>query len=348
MDDILQRKTLQRFASLRVSNKAILTASIETRREVLFCHQFVSATAAQAKRHRTRTRPILAMLKKMRHEKTMELSNDTLSDKKERLQEPLFKYYSAAAIENVIAHNTLKWAVPCEENDPFEALASGWDLVAVKESYPEFSPEQTQILDGFFDARGAQKRVSHIASFVSFTEDEKNVLMWSHYAENYTGVCLEFDRAHLQKIDCLRKVSYAKPDEDRERFPLPHDNQKDNDPEYQKRARAFLAKKGHEWHYEKEWRLIVPPMADFIVCTKGKGGYILVSDIPDGAITRMIFGRSVPVSTRIAWAKGIRRRHNKCLFAEAVPDDKKYELQIQELYMDVIEPPHTHIFNSGN
>ena len=89
-------------------------------------------------------------------------------------------------------------------------------------------------------------------------------------------------------------------------------------------------------------------MADFIVCTKGKGGYILVSDIPDGAITRMIFGRSVPVSTRIAWAKGIRRRHNKCLFAEAVPDDKKYELQIQELYMDVIEPPHTHIFNSGN
>ena len=37
LDDTLQRKTLQRFASLRVSNKAILTASIETRREAFFC-----------------------------------------------------------------------------------------------------------------------------------------------------------------------------------------------------------------------------------------------------------------------------------------------------------------------
>ena len=271
----------------------------------------------------------------------MEVNNDTLSGKKTRVQNSLYKYYSPTAIEQVIANNTLKWAVPCEENDPFEALASGWDLVAVKEAYPEFRPEQTQVLDGYFDARGAQKRISHIASFVSFTEDEKNVLMWSHYAENYTGVCLEFDRAHLQKIDCLRKVAYAKPDEDRERFPLPHGNQKDNSPEYQERARAFLAKKGNEWHYEKEWRLIVPPMSDIITCIKGTEGYILVSDIPDGTITKLIFGYRVSVSTRIAWAKGIRRRQGKCMFAEVMPDDKKYALKIEELDMDVIENPST-------
>ena len=254
---------------------------------------------------------------------------------------PLYKYYSPTAIEQVIANNTLKWGVPCEENDPFEALASGWDLVAVKEAYPEFRPEQTQVLDGYFDARGAQKRISHIASFVSFTEDEKNVLMWSHYAENYNGVCLEFDSERLQRIDCLRKVAYANPEEDRDRIPLPYGNQKDNDPEYQERARAFLAKKGHEWHYEKEWRLIVPPMADFIVCSKTQGGYILVSDIPFGAITRMIFGFNVPVPTRVAWAKAIRKKHGKCLFAEAVPDKKKYTLEINALDIDVIESPST-------
>ena len=201
----------------------------------------------------------------------------------------LYKYYSAAGIAHVISDNTMRRTVPCEENDPFEALASGWDLVAVKESYPEFQPEQTQILDGFFDVNGAQKKVSHIVSFVSFTEDEKNVLMWSHYAENHIGVCLEFDTRYIQRIDCLRKVDYAKPDEDRNRFPLPHGNQKENDPEYQERAKAFLAKKGHEWHYEKEWRLIVPPMADFIGYNKTGEKYILVSDIPQEAITKITF-----------------------------------------------------------
>ena len=238
----------------------------------------------------------------------------------------LYKYYSASGIEHVISDNTMRWAVPCEENDPFEALASGWDLVAVKESYPEVQPEQTQILDGFFDASGAQKKVSHIASFVSFTEDEKNVLMWSHYAENYTGVCLEFDTRYIQRNDCLEKIDYAKPGDDRERFPLPHGNQKENDPEYQERAKAFLAKKGHEWHYEKEWRLIVPPMADFIGYNKTGEKFILVSDIPQEAITKIIFGYRVPVSTRLAWAKGIRKRHSKCEFAEVVPDMKKYNL----------------------
>lgn len=251
----------------------------------------------------------------------------------------LYKYYSASCIEHVISDNTIRWAVPCEENDPFEAMASGWDLEAVKERFPDFRAEQTTILDGFFDANATQKRISHVAAFVSFTEDEKNILMWAHYAENHTGVCLEFDTKYIQRIDCLRRVKYAKPDEDRDRLSLPHGNQSGNSQEYQERARTFLSKKGCEWYYEKEWRLIVPPMADIIGYKKVGDRHILTSDIPQGAITKIIFGYRVPVSTRLAWAKGIRKNHCKCQFAEVVPGDKKYELKVEQLDMDVIERP---------
>ena len=78
-------------------------------------------------------------------------------------------------------------------------------------------------------------------------------------------------------------------------------------------------------------------MADFIRCKTVGENYILVSDIPQGAIKKIIFGYRVPISTRLAWAKGIRKNHSKCEFAEVIPGKKKYELEIEPLDMDVIE-----------
>ena len=245
--------------------------------------------------------------------------------------ERLYKYYSPDGIEKVLSNNTLRWALPCEENDPFEALASGWDLEAVEESCPEFHPEQTPIIDGYFNARQAQKKVSHITSFVSFTEYPESVLMWAHYADNHNGACLQFNVKLIQRIDCIECVKYVDPDEVRDRYPLPHSNQKDDSPEYQKQARAFLAKKSKDWAYEAEWRLIVPPMADFIRCEKADKKYILVSDIPQGAITKLIFGCNVPISTRLAWAKQVLIKHPKCKFAAVVPTRNTYELEIEAL-----------------
>ena len=40
-----------------------------------------------------------------------------------------------------------------------------------------------------------------------FTEDCTNLLMWSHYAENHTGFCLEFDASN-EFFSNVRKVDY--------------------------------------------------------------------------------------------------------------------------------------------
>ena len=250
----------------------------------------------------------------------------------------LYKYYSPRAVEKTIFDNTLKWALPCDENDPFEAMPSGWDLTAVKRCVPDCQAEDMARLDAIFDSTKVRELISHITAVVSFAERADVSLMWAHYAEKHSGACLEFDTSVLQgKIDYLIPVTYAEQDGERKRCPLPHDNRGDNSREYQKRVREFLSYKANEWSYEKEWRWIVPPMADIIKCKKDGEKSILVSELPQGAVTRLIFGYSMPTLTRLTLAKQIRVKHPECKFAHVELDQKKFKISIVDLDIDAVE-----------
>lgn len=260
-------------------------------------------------------------------------------ENKDEVPSRLYKYYSPSGITKTLFTNTLRWMLPCEENDPFEALAKCWDKEAVKEKVQGLRPKDWTFLKGIFKAKEAQEMASHVAAFVSFSESDKSVLMWTHYAMNHTGVCLEFDKHHIQRFDRLKKISYADPNDEREELPLLYGNLKEDSKRYQKRVEKFLCKKAAEWSYEKEWRLIVPPMSKYIGCQYQQGDekFILVSGIPRGAITKMIFGYNVPVSTRLAWAKRVQMNHPNCKFGKVAPDETKYELKVEDIPMEAIE-----------
>ena len=85
----------------------------------------------------------------------------------------LYKYYSPSGIERTVFDNTIKWEVPCEENDPFEALPSGWDLNAIKNA-PGYRQGDESLLDAIFRAKEVQSKISHVAAFVSFTKNKKD------------------------------------------------------------------------------------------------------------------------------------------------------------------------------
>ena len=256
----------------------------------------------------------------------------------EKVPRLLYKYYSPNNIEYTIKENTLKWEIPCNENDPFEALADRWDEDSVRREIGE-SREKEAILNAIFKSREAQLRISHITSYVSFSERCDNMLMWSHYGDKYAGACLEFHTFALERfIDKVERVEYAKEvGEGREPIPLPREGQDDTSPEYQNRVRKFLAHKAKEWEYEEEWRLMVPPMAKIIECRKAGDKWLLVSEIPAGAITRLIFGCSMPPPTRLSLAKQIKTKHRNCQFAVIVPDRNYYKLSIEPLDIDAIE-----------
>ena len=264
----------------------------------------------------------------------------------EKVPRLLYKYYSRENIEYTIRENTIKWEIPCNENDPFEALADRWDEGSVRREIGN-SQEKEAILNTMFKSREVQLKISHITSYVSFSERGDNMLMWSHYGDKYAGACLEFHTFSLEKyIDKVEHVEYAKEvGERRDPIPLPREGQDDTSPEYQNRVRKFLAHKAKEWEYEEEWRLMVPPMANIIKYTKVDDKWLLVSAIPKGVITRLIFGCNMPIPMRVALAKQIKINHRNCQFAEIVPDRQYYKLTLEPLEFDMIENPQNQTSN---
>ncbi len=249
----------------------------------------------------------------------------------------LFKYFSPTAIEKAIEGNYLKWELPCDENDPFEAVPSGYSPEDVARYFKENGiPELTRFDLSFLDSKKDWKKfhrdISHLVAFISFTEKSDNLLMWTHYAKNHTGACVEFDTQILSNhIDCFEKVTYPNDEEDeRPKAPLGDDRDKQED------IRKLLSHKAKEWAYEQEWRLIVPPMAKSIHPEKSGNRYILVSDIPENAVKKIIFGYSMPVSKRLVLAHLVADHHPGCKFAEIKQDKTRFKLKVEPLDLSVV------------
>lgn len=86
-----------------------------------------------------------------------------------------------------------------------------------------------------------------------FSETNLSILMWSHYADNHKGVCIEFEfpEDSLEKSE-LSKVNYSN------EFPkFKFDDYRGLSKEdVQKNIRQLITVKAKDWEYEKEWRLI--------------------------------------------------------------------------------------------
>lgn len=86
------------------------------------------------------------------------------------------------------------------------------------------------------------------AGVYSFAGDPRNILMWSHYAQNHTGICLQFERSRdFELLSQAIKVDYSTEYPEMDWI---------ND-YYDSVSRAIL-RKHEDWKYEKESRIIHP------------------------------------------------------------------------------------------
>jgi len=88
------------------------------------------------------------------------------------------------------------------------------------------------------------------------SEEADNILLWSHYAVNHTGICIEYDLSSLQGVEpTLHRVVYT--------TKFPHlrvsDVLSDNPSQ---RFDEILSTKHSCWSYEKEWRIITEPTGE--------------------------------------------------------------------------------------
>ena len=189
----------------------------------------------------------------------------------------IFKYrnFSANHIDAVLK-NEIWFSLGSQFNDPFDSrpplkvasLDSMRSLILEKVKNAASLSESDLIkfanlqLDNFKNNINSQNgdiadivnRFSQIISrcFIScFSEVNNSLLMWSHYARNHEGFCVEYDLDKITKevdISDHGKVVYE-------------NNIKDFLSEtklefFEKAAKSVLFQKCEEWSYEKEYRLV--------------------------------------------------------------------------------------------
>lgn len=90
------------------------------------------------------------------------------------------------------------------------------------------------------------KNVAEVGVF-SFAGDEKSILMWSHYAKDHTGVCIQFERARdFKTFSGAISVEYSSE--------YPEINWVKD---FRESLSTGLLRKHEGWSYEKESRIVV-------------------------------------------------------------------------------------------
>jgi hypothetical protein len=170
----------------------------------------------------------------------------------------LYKFFPARAefFDNFLIRASSKFSL----NDPFEATPSSnfWADLCIQLKYERFGKTREEIIQ-YLNSQEERSPWAELGislyrekGIVSLTETKNNLLMWSHYAQNHTGMVVEFDTTHdfftskfstenNDSVGKINRVLYRKERLDKlgEQLMEPYFHKSD------------------EWSYEKEHRLLL-------------------------------------------------------------------------------------------
>jgi Protein of unknown function (DUF2971) len=125
-----------------------------------------------------------------------------------------------------------------ELNDPMEG---SYELSLRVQKHPKIEVIKQKIFD---DKMGV--------GICSFSETNDHSLMWAHYADQFRGICIEYDFQHLLKT-LNHSHEFARVSYDERVYKVGKRNADESD-----LAKKILATKSDRWLYEREWRLFSP------------------------------------------------------------------------------------------
>lgn len=184
----------------------------------------------------------------------------------------MYKFYNIPEIEildKIIGVNpTIKFSSAFDLNDPFE-LKFNLELNVNDETHKqEFlinNPNSSEIdfenwkqqvknNEGFlwYNEQKTRNDLAQRISLCSFTINNSNNLMWSHYTNNHRGICVEYDKLFAKYLIsntdfiCSNLVNYSE-------SPPTINTAKDRENIISK----ALFNKQIEWKYEQEHRIVI-------------------------------------------------------------------------------------------
>ena len=179
----------------------------------------------------------------------------------------LFKYKPINQFTlDIIANERIFYPLPESFNDPFDTKCS------FKKNSATIQSIDHEKIEKAFPGESASDLVAHtrkdlspnIDTFkiklknfgiLSLAENAKDILMWSHYADDHKGVCIELERSEdneLGNIDTTRKVVYTK------NYPSLNSKALLTSTDTESSLKRVLYTKSEHWSYEQEWRIFKP------------------------------------------------------------------------------------------
>jgi hypothetical protein len=200
----------------------------------------------------------------------------------------LFKYLSAAGARKVLERDdalSLRFALPRTFNDPYE-LFLGPDT-------PLEEPEERAFYS-FFLGEMLQAPVTCVS------KRPDSVVMWAHYAQDATGICMAFEEDSF--VDCfdgvfIEDVTYsdapATVSSDVIKYAYTTGKRRHTLRLLAIANRAAYFMKRSDWQYEAERRIVVPPDA-----VTDRGGH-LIAEISPECVQYFILGSDAPRDLQI-------------------------------------------------
>lgn len=216
-------------------------------------------------------------------------------------------------ILDIIGEHRLYAPAPRELNDPFDCI--------VKLGNSDQSREE-----------GIQRRVNGQAGVLSFSEKRDHILMWAHYANKHSGVCLEFNfngwkrmPVHLDRVEYRMERPLISPTDlsnatsDRS-LPGTSFGTKPTiirEPDLLKKM-AFT--KHEDWKYEKEWR---------IICAfKNPSERYLKFPREENVLNGIIFGLRTSDNDRQRIREAVESSGANISFYKAIEKNNRFEVEI--------------------
>ena len=228
----------------------------------------------------------------------------------------LFKYLTVDSSKLVLQNQTLRFSPLSSFNDPFEG-----------ENIFSFEVDPTTGCVEVMGEDGKMLKLGHEPNLVAvelardqiskhsaccFCDRVDSTLLWSHYAANHTGVCLEFEVEEFSNgrdifnLPCGSVLPFGRVNYSRLRPTILLNTKTSSDVPYELIDLSAMTK-SLDWQYEGEWRFLkrCSPSVEYLTFRSESLKRAIVGikcDPADIAAIHQILKRNYPVAT-LAWAK---------------------------------------------
>jgi hypothetical protein len=271
----------------------------------------------------------------------------------------LYKYLTIDILKRVIA-GSIRFSQPGAFNDPFEMLPelytpdSSCDKnlnITFSVTAPRREPRIGELDANFtseqcndINSRKILANLNNSIGILSLSKNPASLLMWSHYADEYSGAIIEFNDDHdFFKGKIEMEYCDHRPKKDTSSYLLAN----------QVVPIAELCVKSREWAYESEVRLI-RNLSDCKQVSQGNRFPVFVMDIPRECIRSITLGERTSIKNqREIW--DLVKNTNISLSLAAIAnwgyefrnEIIKYDKPVSEM-SPTISPRTAHIFSDLN